>query len=243
MGDLAEPKKLNALTGLRFFAALLIVIHHSSVFDLHVPNFFYDHGVSFFFVLSGFILAHVHPRLDGKREVALFIWDRIARIWPAHVVMLLVVVAVLRTPLTLAFPLNFLLVQGWIPVGKYYFSYNAVSWSVSTELAFYLSFPFFIHRWEQTFWWKISLAVVIVFATIKICDILQLGGYQPESITRHGLIYISPLGRILEFVTGIACYSVYRWFRSSRTLQFRALYGNRNAFGMPSLFHDERMAF
>jgi peptidoglycan/LPS O-acetylase OafA/YrhL len=211
---LLMPKDLPALTGLRFVAAALIVIHHSTVFGLQPPRFLYDHGVSFLFVLSGFILAYVYPRLSGAREAAVFIWNRLSRIWPAHVTMLIVAVVGLREPVTWAFPLNAVLVQAWVPIGESYFSYfsyNAVSWSVSTELAFYLAFPFFIDRWCETFWWKLALAASIVTATIALCDLFRLGDYQPDGITTHALVYISPLGRILEFVTGIACCSIFRW--------------------------------
>jgi peptidoglycan/LPS O-acetylase OafA/YrhL len=206
------PKSLPALTGLRFIAAAFILIHHSAGFGLKPPPLLYDHGVSFFFVLSGFILAYIHPRLDGLRGAAMFLWNRLSRIWPAHVAMLAVALTVLHEPVTWMLPLNAALVHAWMPAGASYFSYNDVSWSVSTELAFYIAFPFFISRWRQTYWWKIALAISIVAATIVLCDIFRLGDFQPDStITAHGLIYISPLGRILEFVTGIACCSVFRW--------------------------------
>lgn len=114
-----------------------------------------------------------------------------------------------------AFPFNLFLVQGWVPISEAYFSYNAVSWSISTELGFYLAFPFFIHRWGETFWWKIPLAAGIVGATIYLSGRFGLPEYVPGSteVVYHGLVYISPLGRILEFVAGIACCSIYRWLK------------------------------
>jgi peptidoglycan/LPS O-acetylase OafA/YrhL len=54
---------IDSLTSLRFFAAFAIVLHHtkgvvfSSEFMKGVPL---DAGVSFFFVLSGFILSYVY---------------------------------------------------------------------------------------------------------------------------------------------------------------------------------------
>jgi len=108
-------------------------------------------------------------------------------------------------------PLNFFLIHAWFPIDTSYFSYNAVSWSISTELTFYLSFPFFMRNWSKTYWWKWPLAVGIVLSTIAVSSYLELGGYRPGEITSHGLVYINPLGRILEFVTGIAACSAYRW--------------------------------
>ena len=77
MTGMAPPKSLDALTGLRFIAAALIVIEHSAVFGLQLPEFEYNQGVSFFFVLSGFILAYTYPKVDDAGEAALFISHRI----------------------------------------------------------------------------------------------------------------------------------------------------------------------
>ena len=55
-------KKLDALTSLRFIAATMIVFYHMkgfALFGFSGPSFLAQ-GVSFFFVLSGFILAYVY---------------------------------------------------------------------------------------------------------------------------------------------------------------------------------------
>src|SRR5208283_4069809 len=137
----AGVTRLNALTGLRFVAAAMILIHHASVFGIKLPALALDHGVSFFFVLSGFVLAYVHPSIGSAYELRAFLWNRVVRVWPAHLVMLFVALILLNLPITWAFPLNFFLLQAWVPVWDSYFSYNAVSWSISTELGFYLAFP------------------------------------------------------------------------------------------------------
>jgi|GEM_PF-4671008 len=60
---------LESLTSLRPFAALLIVVHHTVSRDQieqfpYLAKFCRDHGVSFLFVLSGFILTYVSlPRI------------------------------------------------------------------------------------------------------------------------------------------------------------------------------------
>ena len=56
----ARGPALHALTSLRFFAAAMIVVHHTHHYfgygtDLAM-RIALDRGVSFFFVLSGFIL-------------------------------------------------------------------------------------------------------------------------------------------------------------------------------------------
>ena len=53
---------LPALTSLRFLAALMVVAYHYLAFaELRVTAVAHgDLGVSFFFILSGFILSHVY---------------------------------------------------------------------------------------------------------------------------------------------------------------------------------------
>lgn len=82
-----EVENLKALTSLRFVAAFMIIVHHApGLLKWDWPKIFPAtsfHGVSFFFVLSGFILAHVY---STKRMPAYgsFIRARFARLWPVH---------------------------------------------------------------------------------------------------------------------------------------------------------------
>src|ERR1043165_7204483 len=98
--------KLNALTGLRIVGAGMIVVHHSRMLKIAVPAYAWDHGVSFFFVLSGFILAYAYPSLDSRRDVFNFLGARIARIWPAHIAALLLAMVLLRMSLNRYLPAN-----------------------------------------------------------------------------------------------------------------------------------------
>src|SRR5437899_7468876 len=87
---MAQPTavKLNALTSLRFIAAAMIVFYHSDpTFGKYDPfkSFDKDQAVSFFFVLSGFILSYVYPILNSFGDIRRFVVARFARIWPAHI--------------------------------------------------------------------------------------------------------------------------------------------------------------
>ncbi|HEX2654619.1 MAG TPA: hypothetical protein VHN11_13330 [Xanthobacteraceae bacterium] len=91
------------LTSLRFFAAMVVVIFHYNLTRAIVPVPVTDFGyeaVTFFFVLSGFILAYAHgvPRAAlniGPKE---FFAARLARICPAYYVGFLLVVLLLSPP-------------------------------------------------------------------------------------------------------------------------------------------------
>lgn len=71
-----EPLPLPILTSMRFFAALMVVAHHYDYKDFRLSYC----GVTFFFILSGFILA---VNYDGGNLHRFFV-KRFARIYPTH---------------------------------------------------------------------------------------------------------------------------------------------------------------
>ncbi|MEU6553475.1 acyltransferase [Streptomyces sp. NPDC046915] len=147
----ASTTTLPSLTGLRWVAALL-------VFGLHVHNFGYfggtgghvvtwafgagASGVSFFFVLSGFVLtwsARPNDRALG------FWWRRIARIYPVHLVTVVIALLMTCAPVHQARPTlrqglaDVLLVHSWWR--PWWQTLNPVSWSLACEAFFYAAFP------------------------------------------------------------------------------------------------------
>lgn len=88
--------RLDALTGLRWWAAFMVFLFHMRVFA-PVPQplaAVFDQGylgVTFFFVLSGFVLTW---SLKPGVSTSTFYWRRFARIWPATMVALLLAIPV-----------------------------------------------------------------------------------------------------------------------------------------------------
>lgn len=205
--------KLDALTGLRFLAAALILAHHSRALRIPLPDYAFGQGVTLFFVLSGFILSYVYPKLGDWHSARRFLALRVARIWPAHVATLAAAVGLFLLPLDGTLLANLFLVQSLIPAMPWYFSGNAVSWSLSTELFFYLAFPLLIWNWGRTFWWKWIAAASLI---LLLCYVIRAANI-PETptgddvVTAHGLLYINPLARIFEFITGMVAYSCFSW--------------------------------
>ncbi len=210
----AAAETFAALTGLRFVAAAMILLHHARGIGIPVPGWALDRGVSFFFVLSGFVLAHVYPRLAGRDDIRAFLVARVARIWPAYLVALVFAIVALGQPINTTFPANLLMVQAWVPMMPWYFGYNGPSWSVSTEYFFYLVFPLLILGWARSWWWKWAAAALLVVALVLLATALCLPpvapGFEP---TMHGLLYVNPLARLFEFVTGMIAYGAFTRLR------------------------------
>jgi peptidoglycan/LPS O-acetylase OafA/YrhL len=149
-----ERRPIEALTGLRFFAALLVVVSH---FPHIIPIDRYHvslvhqgaAGVAMFFVLSGFVLTYNYAdtfRTSTTGAVA-FMRARIARIWPINIVSLAITTVILlwwansSSPAT--WVVNLLMLQAVVPTKAMLLSWNPPAWSVSCELVFYCLFPFF----------------------------------------------------------------------------------------------------
>jgi peptidoglycan/LPS O-acetylase OafA/YrhL len=110
-------------------------------------------GVDGFFLLSGLILARVHPELAQSPAGAPQFWlRRLARLYPVHLAVILLLATVTLIGLSLGmtprdpgrFTLasliqNLLLIQGWGVADQ--LAWNYPSWSISTEWAGYLLFP------------------------------------------------------------------------------------------------------
>ncbi|WP_413248292.1 acyltransferase family protein [Sinomonas flava] len=207
-----EGVRLDSLTALRFAAAMLVVLYHTGRYILPeaVPftglGYF---GVSFFFVLSGFVLAWSMKAGTGVRA---FYWKRFARIYPLHLVM----TAVAAIYLALSFgaipwtklPPVLLLMQSWIPSGEWKYAFNGVSWSLACEAFFYLIFPFIAPRLTTTTARKgRALAVAIFGAAMMFAALMMVT--LPEEYW-GALTYTNPAFRVVEFILGILLASAFK---------------------------------
>ena len=150
--------KLPALTGIRAFAALAVVLYHfTRGFPPLEGLFLHGYlGVDLFFILSGFIIHHVYrdtfSKGAGREDFLNFIRYRFARIYPVHFAMIaamlclyLIAVSAIEiaphdpAPYTwTALAANLTLTHAWFGVP----SPNIPSWSVSAEWFAYLLYPF-----------------------------------------------------------------------------------------------------
>ncbi len=155
-----RPARLDALTGLRCFAALNIVFFHFSNpqwFGILAPivNAGYA-SVSFFILLSGFVLAYNYAgkARTGELDKVRFWEARFTRIYPIYLLSLLLAWSVVPVEYAAHTHQGFwwgmvltpLLLQGWIPPLATFL--NTPAWTMSAEWFYYVLFPW-MARWKR----------------------------------------------------------------------------------------------
>ena len=225
------------LDGFRFLAFFLVFIQHSFPLPITIANdYFYkikiaitgagDVGVSFFFVLSGFlinylILKEIH--LKGKLDVLKFYIRRSLRIWPLYFLnitaaffiypflkSLLRITAVdyANQPLwyyTFASNFDFINVMKFFP-GKDFIVLD-VTWSIAVEEQFYLVIPilYLLFVGNRSYWLNILvIASSLLFRAFNSQDLLLLNFHT------FGVMSDLAMG-------GIGAYLAFaqpNWFRS-----------------------------
>lgn len=167
--------RISSLTGLRGVAAVSVLLYHiphnPALADFTIPLFSRAYlAVDLFFILSGFVISFgYHDRVVkhlGKASYIDFLINRMARVWPLHLIVTLVFMTriLLNVSGTQSIELNsanvisnLFMVQSW-GWGTEPIAGN--SWSVSTEVAAYLIYPLIaIIAFSRWVWAQGALAV------------------------------------------------------------------------------------
>lgn len=177
---------IPALTGLRFLAALMVLIGHAaSILPSQDPNYVVAYwieqgtttGMSLFFVLSGYVIwinyaaaFRERPFHEACRD---FIAARVARLFPmycATIILALATGALMPALDRMPWPLlTLVMLQAWLPGGGGGLAVFAIDglghlWSVSVEMFFYLLFPAF----AALFWRLRSVRQVVAVSLLNI---------------------------------------------------------------------------
>ena len=220
---LARPNlpRLDSLTGLRFFAAYLVFLHHFTNFaplplfsDVQLPvvgtwSGFGTTGVSFFFVLSGFVLSWSFVPDDTAPR---FYLRRFARVWPLHFVTTVMAVPVFYywrdVPMEWTGTLlSVFLLHAWVPSAAIYFAGNPASWSLSCEMFFYGIHPLLVRRTLLAGLGVMAGATVVVLVALFVAADRVLALW-PSYV--GWLVYVSPIFRVGEFLVGMALAAMIR---------------------------------
>lgn len=209
----ARAPRLDGLTGLRWWAAFLVFTFHMGVYApipgplsaVFAQGYF---GVTFFFVLSGFVLTW---SASSAVSQSTFYWRRVARIYPSHIVALLLAIPVFYDlgfghdaawvrPFDLGIlSLSLILIQGWWLVPAILFSGNPAAWTLTCEAFFYAIYPYVSKLLSPR-----GARGALMMASAVLAGVFLYRGLAflfPES----GLDLIpTPLARVGEFVLGMA---------------------------------------
>ena len=184
---------------LRFLFVMMIFMSHFAYRGVAPFDAGGDCGVAFFFLLSGFSLSMGYgPGIaDGTFRYGRYLRRRLVKVFPLHLLCLLAFLLLFRPEIDACLPLNALLLQSWIPDADCYFSYNGVSWFLSTLLFSYLLFPLAYRGARPS-----SLAVLLV---------LYIAVYLAVPYDRvNALLYVSPPVRFVDFFLGVMLYKFYQ---------------------------------
>ncbi len=218
----------DTLTGLRGILALWVAFYHLIPQFMHTAPLWVIElaglgylAVDFFFVLSGFVIAMTYQKqlalYPSKQNLCSFYIKRIARIYPLHIAVML---------LYLAIPIAYFVTGRELPAGGHYdvtnyfmslllinnwgfsqvLSWNVPSWSISAEFASYLAFPIvaiYLHRVRSRLF--SLLAIVICSGSIAYLD-------SQKGATNIGA-FIPDLGVwrcLFEFLLGVVVFSLFR---------------------------------
>lgn len=230
--NLNKKSHLKALTGLRFFAAIHIVLFHyllsepSTSYPSKYLKNFVEHGysgVSLFFILSGFVLAYNYTNIsvNAPGELRRFWISRLARIYPLYLLILIIsspsIISRLIHATSALFPellstviLTPLLLQAWTPWTACH--WNCPGWALSVEIFLYVLFPFMAayisQRSTRTIiyllpvFWLLSLTAPLIYLAWFSSPETWLNSLELNSIGRNFFAYL-PIFHLPQFIIGV----------------------------------------
>ncbi|MFN8383391.1 MAG: acyltransferase [Anaerolineales bacterium] len=200
-------KRLDQLTFTRFMAALSVMLFHGGRY-IGILAYFPmltagPVAVSYFYVLSGFVMALAYYRPGARFDLQNYGLARFSRIYPVYILSFVLtcvyyieLMAKIKPDKILA---NVFLYQAWIP--RYAQSFNIAAWSLSVEAFFYVIFPLLLilvmrQPVKRLIW--ISLGFWALSQIIHSALIIR---FMPESAA--WLAYF-PLFHLNSFLLGVA---------------------------------------
>lgn len=199
---------LNSLSSLRFFLAFGIYLHHLG-YTLGIGRI----TVTFFFVLSGFLMAYGYGNKFQQLDLYTykhFMVNRFSRLYPLHVFAFLVSIYIVyltgfKTNWVYAI-MNLFLMQTYTDIGIQVFSFSSISWFVADCVFLYALTPFILFLLHKK---KINKNINILY----LLEIIVVGagfvvaysfkGNIAAYSTGWWFIYISPYNRIFDYVSGL----------------------------------------
>lgn len=229
-------KRIQSLQTLRFLAISLVFISHCT-FIAHPQggalfNMAGAFGVSLFICLSGFLTyragsSRTRPAPLGEQARGFF--RKVGKFYPLHVITFIAAI-----PLVVAAAggagaldqiwigaLNLALLQSWVPSSRVFFSFNAVSWYLSTFLLMIALSPALVglaRKISEGAHGRVTTALLMAgIAAIELAAALAL----ETAPLAQWILYVFPPTRLLDFFAGMLCGVVFEGFQRRPRPSFR----------------------
>jgi len=224
--------RFEVLDIFRGIFASMVVFFHMNAFSNTIilnNNFIYnsDLFVDFFFVLSGFVITYTHQSLSHASDMGLFLKKRFFRLYPLHLVMLLVFVFIESVKhlfvghiqvnqlnnannTVFTFFTNLFLVHSIKLPGVTDVSWNIPSWSISAEMTCYLLFGLVIWLIHKAHIYKLRNVVyaIVAIGTLIIFLNVRAGAFEFTRSFDYGF-----LRAWIGFFTGAICFNLFNGTR------------------------------
>ncbi|MBO4722590.1 MAG: acyltransferase [Muribaculaceae bacterium] len=185
-------KILNSWRGI--FAICIVCFH----FAMHAFDQMGYAGVTFFFMLSGFLVSYKRSSIDSCKQ---FYWHRMKRIFSLH---WLVLAAMIVLDLAIIhhfhygwdLPLHVLLLQSWVPNEEVFFNYSIHSWFLSSLMFCIIVTPLlfkFFNRMSLKVAWSVVIAACATVAFIALVTDEHW----------HSYIHVCPAIRLVDYSLGM----------------------------------------
>jgi peptidoglycan/LPS O-acetylase OafA/YrhL len=214
---------LNTLVGVRGIGATVVFIGHCGMEPvyknheinnriIHVMAGIGEASVTFFFLISGFVLVWVWRASDTPRT---FMRRRLVKIFPMHLVTFSVGLVLMIAFGEFVGVWNVLpnlpLLQVWFPSEKILEGANGPSWSLSVELFFYCLFPLMLGKvsripTEKLWRWVYATIGVIVLITVLVAIFVPSEPKaldQPVALYQFYILVFVPPVRLFDFLLGM----------------------------------------
>ena len=250
-----------SLTGARWWAAMLVYVLHALVFlpvypfqkselfrQIHtvVPMQLGSAGVTFFFILSGFLIYWSNSEVSGVSDALYYCRRRLTKIFPMHLItmVMFVLASATVTASSITWALSFdrlkvwlpnaLLIHTWNPDWAVLGGMNVPSWSLCAEMLFYLTFPLFVPLVRRVRgrgnWWALGAMFAVSLGIITVVHLLADGPKTtenffvprlwPQDVSPVADVHADPVWFSQDHIPVLQSYWLSYYFPLTRLVEF-----------------------
>lgn len=203
-------------------------------------------GVTFFFILSGFLIYWSNSEVSGISDALYYCRRRLTKIFPMHLITLVmfVLASATVTASSITWALSFdrlkvwlpnaLLIHTWNPDWAVLGGMNVPSWSLCAEMLFYLTFPLFVPLVRRVRgrgnWWALGAMFAVSLGIITVVHLLADGPKTtenffvprlwPQDVSPVADVHADPVWFSQDHIPVLQSYWLSYYFPLTRLVEF-----------------------